>query len=250
MFKIDDLVCSYRKNIDVLHGISLFLPNSSIGVLLGPNGSGKSTVIKASCGILKPKSGRIALDGEDLIKMSPKERAKRIAYVPQASAPAPYSVREAAMMGRIPYMKWKPRPEDEEAVNAVLRDLGLTAVENEPLSSLSGGQLQLALIARALASGAKLIALDEPTSNLDVAHQAMVIHLLESLRAKGMSFLMATHDISLALDMGDTLFLMNEGRILETTDSSHITKKMLESVYGLPFNETTDASGKRVFSWR
>lgn len=251
MLEISHLSFSYGKGEEVLHDVSISLPDSSIGILLGPNGSGKSTLIKIVCGALKAKEGTISLDGKDLLKMPLKDRAKHAAYVPQLSVPLPYSVRETVMLGRIPHLRLLQSQEGEKVVDELLAELNLLPIAKEPLGSISGGQMQMALIARALASEAKLIVLDEPTNNLDISREIEVLNILKRLQKdKGVSFLVSMHDISLALELGERFYLLKNGRILHEGTEEAISPSSLKEVFDVDFEESVDSRNKKRLLWR
>ncbi|AHF79481.1 ABC transporter ATP-binding protein [Thermococcus paralvinellae] len=216
MLKVKNLEFAYR-NGKVLKGVSFEL-KSGVGCLLGPNGAGKSTLLKCIVGILRPQSGRVELDGVDLIKLSFKERAKFVSYAPQEfSINFPYTVFEVVLMGRNPYVNLfeGPKREDEDKALKALKMLGINDLKDRPFTSLSGGQKRLVLIARALAQDGKLLVFDEPTSFLDFKNQLLVLSVIEKIAEKLEKLvLLSLHDPNLALTFCDEVFLMKDGKIL------------------------------------
>ena len=152
MLEIKNLRFRYsRRGPVVLDGVDLELKDGEIGILLGKNGSGKTTLFKTILGIQKPESGSIRFDGEDLLKMNRRERAKRIAYVPQSIHFGALSVFDTVLMGRVAYFGYKAGKEDEEAVWQILHDMRLEDYAARNVEQLSGGERQKIAIARALA---------------------------------------------------------------------------------------------------
>ncbi|ACJ15783.1 ABC-type iron(III)-siderophore transport system, ATPase component [Thermococcus onnurineus NA1] len=216
MLRVENLEFSYR-NGKVLKGVTLEL-EKGVGCLLGPNGAGKSTLLKCIAGILRPQSGKIELDGTDLVGLSFRERARLVSYAPQEfSINFPYTVFEVVLMGRSPHanLLTGPGDEDEEKTMKALRALGIEELKDRPFTSLSGGQKRLVLIARALAQGGRLIIFDEPTSFLDFKNQLLVLSVIEKIAKKlGKLVLLSLHDPNLALLFCDEVFLMKEGKVL------------------------------------
>ena len=176
MLKVDDLYFRYSKSGDsVLNGASLELKQGQIGILLGKNGSGKTTLFKNILGIEKPKSGSIHFNGENLLKMSRRERARRIAYVPQQIHFGDLSVMDSVLMGRISYFGIKASMEDYAAVEKILEDMQLQDFASRSAEALSGGEKQKIAIARAMAQEPKLMVFDEPTGNLDIANEQLIM---------------------------------------------------------------------------
>ncbi|NJE46276.1 ABC transporter ATP-binding protein [Thermococcus sp. GR7] len=216
MLRVENLEFSYR-NSRILKGITFEL-EKGVGCLLGPNGAGKSTLLKCIAGILRPQSGKIELDGTDLVGLSFRERARLVSYAPQEfSINFPYTVFEVVLMGRSPHanLLTGPGDEDEEKTMKALRALGIEELKDRPFTSLSGGQKRLVLIARALAQGGRLIIFDEPTSFLDFKNQLLVLSVIEKIAKKlGKLVLLSLHDPNLALLFCDEVFLMKEGKVL------------------------------------
>ena len=216
------------------------LAQGEVACLLGPNGSGKTTLIRTLLGLLPPLGGRVALDERDLHSWSGRERALRLAYVPQAAESYfDFSVREMVEMGRTAHggVFSRPSPADRAAAQAALERLGIAALAERPIQRVSGGERQLALIARALATGAPFLVMDEPTANLDFANQARVLDVIAGLRAAGTAVLFTTHHPDHALRIADRALLLRAGRVLASgAVAATVTSENLTELYGQPID--------------
>ena len=215
MLKIEDLCFAYsRRSPQVLCGADLELHDGEIGILLGRNGSGKTTLFKNILGINEPDSGRILFDGENILKMPKKERARLIAYVPQHIHFGALSVFDSVLMGRVSYFGLRAGREDYEVVERILRDMKLEDFASRNAEELSGGEKQKIAIARAMAQEPKLLVFDEPTGNLDIANEHLIIEEAKKLaREKNISILSSLHDLNQAMDLGDRFFFMKDGAV-------------------------------------
>ncbi len=191
--------------------------------IIGPNGAGKSTLLKCMVGILNG-DGTVSLNGRELTSMKPRERAKLITYVPQTSLPEfAFTIEEFVEMAT-----YTTRGDVESA----LKRVGLWERRREPITFLSGGEYQMALIARALAQGSEVILLDEPTSHLDVNHALLVMELLKELKEEKI-IVAVLHDVNLALGYADRLLVLNEGKKVWEGKPDNLEPKILEEVYGI-----------------
>ncbi|MCR5079140.1 MAG: ABC transporter ATP-binding protein [Bacilli bacterium] len=231
MLRAENLVVGYSKEKDVVKGVSLTLEEGKVAILLGPNGSGKSTLIKSIVGSIKPKEGTIELDGVPLDR--PSERSKAIAYVPQNASLPPLSVFETILMGRMPLFGFAPKKEDREITLSVMDRLNLLPFASKRADMLSGGEAQKVMVARALVSSPKAIVFDEPTSNLDIKNQLLVVDAVKEVAKQGLMVLIAMHDISLALDMGSVFYCLKEGELLRSGGEEIINGYLLYSLYGV-----------------
>ena len=201
----------------VLADVSLALEAGDCAALLGANGAGKTTLLRTLLGFVRPDRGEVWLDGKPLAAQARRAIARRIAYVPQAHAPSfPYSVREMVSMARAPTSGWGPArtAEDEAAVSGALQRLGLTQLAERSYAGLSGGERQAVLVARALAQGAQILLMDEPTASLDLGQQARLMALLAELAAEGRAILMSTHQPELVLRWFNRAVLLHGGKVL------------------------------------
>jgi iron complex transport system ATP-binding protein len=197
----------------VLNGASLELERGSFGALLGPNGSGKTTLERSIYRAVKPSAGRIAIDGRAVESIGTRELARTVAVLRQeVELEFDFSVLEIVRMGRSPYkgLLEPDRSEDHAIVERCLSLTDAAALKDRIFTTLSGGEKQRVLLARALAQEPKLLLLDEPTSHLDLRHQ---LELLGRVRKLGITVLAALHDLNLALEFADRAFLLERGRI-------------------------------------
>ena len=233
MLTIEHLSFGYRrKDNPVLRDINLTLGQGEIGVLLGRNGTGKTTLFQNILGLHKPFGGRITLDGEDLVHMSRRKRAGRIAYVPQSIQFGKLTVFDSILMGRISYFGVVATKEDYRMVEKVMKDMELENLALRNAEELSGGEKQKAAIARALVQQPKLLILDEPTGNLDLANEQLILKEARALaEEQKISVLCSLHDINQALAFGDRFFLMKDGVIRYQGDSDCITEAVMKEVF-------------------
>lgn len=231
---VRDLCFGYRSAA-VLENLSIDVMKGEVLGLIGPNGSGKTTLIKCIDHILKPK-GSVLVDGEDVGAMSIPEVAQRIGYVPQSGPPASSTtVFDVVLMGRRSYMGWRVSDADIDCVTRVLHQLRLEDLAMQDYNTLSGGQKQKVLIARALCQEPAVLLLDEPTSNLDLRHQLEVMEYIRGLvRSTEISVIMAIHDLNLAARYADTLAMLKQGRIVAAgRPATLLTPESIRDVYGV-----------------
>ncbi len=234
MLKVEDLWFSYGSKC-VLKGVN-FEHRNGVGCILGPNGAGKTTLLKCVCGILAPLRGKVSLNNIDILKLSFRDRAKIISYVPQEfNITFPYRVLEVVLMGRNPRINplIGPRPEDEEVALKALELVGLKHLSERPFTNLSGGEKRLALIARALAQESKLMLLDEPTSFLDFKNKHLVLSLIRRIAHERRRLVLLTlHDPNLAYMYCDQVFLMKDGIVVDSGEPrAVITEEKISSIY-------------------
>ena len=235
MLNIHDLHFRYSKGgKSVLSGASLELQQGEIGILLGKNGSGKTTFFKNILGIEKPLKGKITFEGENLLKMNRRDRAKRIAYVPQHIHFGDLTVLDSVLMGRISHFGMKAGVQDYIAVEKILEDMGLTEFAGRSAEALSGGEKQKIAIARAMAQEPKLMVFDEPTGNLDIANEHLIIEEARKLaREKNIAILSSLHDLNQALYFGDKFFLMKEGRVKYAGGKEIMTEDVIRDIFDI-----------------
>lgn len=218
--------------------------------LLGPNGGGKTTLLKTLLGLLAPLAGRVELDGQDLHRLQPAQRARALGYVPQAHAGVfAFSVRDVVMMGRTAHQGMFARPSaaDRTAVDAALASLDLQALTARPYTMISGGERQMVLIARALAQQPGFIILDEPTASLDFGNQGKVLRRIRTLAQSGLGIVFSTHDPNHALRFADRVILLGEGTVLaDGPAESVLERKALEALYATNIEELA-AQGRRAY---
>lgn len=236
MITIEDLCFSYDKKTEILSKINIFIKKGEVVSLLGPNGSGKTTLLKCINSLLKPTKGAVYVNGEGVSLMKRYEVARYISYVPQEHRTSfPYTVMDVVLLGRVPYIGLfsTPKSADVEKCHELLNSLGISHLAERIYTQISGGERKLCLIARALCSEAKVLLLDEPTSNLDMKHQTDVLHIIKELsQKKGLTVLMTLHDPNLAMLTADRAFLLKGGSIIfEGEAKDIITKEKIENTY-------------------
>ena len=233
MLSIKDLTFRYsRKSPVVLDNISLSVKDGEIGVLLGKNGSGKTTLFKTVLGFEKPEAGQMEFNGNDLLKMNRRERAEQIAYVPQDIQFGDLTVFDTVLLGRLPYFGLRASKEDEEITLKTLKEMGIENLAMRNTSELSGGERQKVAIARALAQEPKLLVFDEPTGNLDIANEQLILkEILRVTKEKGIGVLTSLHDLNEALSIGDVFFFIKDGKIRYSGDSSVVTEQVIKDTF-------------------
>lgn len=233
MLKIENLHFRYSKQSKpVLCGASLELNQGEVGILLGKNGSGKTTLFKNILSINTPDSGRITFGGENLLKMNRRERARRIAYVPQHIHFGDLTVFDSVLMGRVSYFGMKAGREDYEAVEKILEDMQLLSFANRSAEALSGGEKQKIAIARAIAQEPKLMVFDEPTGNLDIANEQLIIEEARKLaKEKNISILSSLHDLNQALYFGDKFFFLKDGVVKYAGGKEIVTESVIQDIF-------------------
>lgn len=234
-FTAKELSLSYGKD-EVLRGASFSVPKGSLCGLLGPNGAGKSTLFKCCMNFLSKAKGEISVGGRSTRGLPPAELAKIIAYVPQEHKQAfPFTVREIVSMGRSPRMSGLLRlsKHDHAVVDNAIQQMGIAELAARPAGQLSGGQRQLALIARALAQEAPLMLLDEPTAALDFNNQIVVWRALHHIAASGVTVLVCCHDPNHIMWFCDHVLVMSQGEIIAQSSPQDITRgDLLARLYG------------------
>ncbi|MDD5018898.1 MAG: heme ABC transporter ATP-binding protein [Candidatus Omnitrophica bacterium] len=220
----------------VLRGISFSVRKGETIGIIGPNGSGKSTLLRLISRALTPQAGEVLLEGKNIRTFSLKEFCKRVAFVGQETPTEfSFSSREIVAMGRIPYLRRleSETKDDKEAIMEAMRLTDVLGLAQRETNTLSAGERQRVILARALAQKTNLILLDEPTSHLDIGHQAQILDLLRGLnRRSHLTIVMVIHDLNLAGEYCDRLILLHEGRIVqEGTPEEILTYQNLETVY-------------------
>ncbi len=232
----DRVTLAYDRLV-VAEDLTVAVPAGSFTVIIGPNGCGKSTLLRALARTLKPRSGRVLLDGAPMDAMRTKAIARRLALLPQSPiAPEAITVGDLVARGRYPHQgllrQWSP--EDARAVDAAMAATEVTDLRDRYVSDLSGGQRQRAWLAMAVAQETDLLLLDEPTTFLDIAHQFEVMDLCARLHEEGRTLVAVLHDLNQAARYGSHVIAMKAGRVVaEGPPQDVVTEALVRDVFGL-----------------
>ncbi|MBN1218113.1 MAG: ABC transporter ATP-binding protein [Anaerolineae bacterium] len=233
----------------VMKEFNLEIGSGTITAILGPNGAGKTTLLHLALGWLKPQHGKILLDQRFLGDYSRRALGQWMGLVPQSEhTPFEYSLLEFVLLGRAPYLPQLAMPgkQDCEIAADALHQVGLFKLQNRSILSLSGGERQLVLVARALAQQPRLLLLDEPTSHLDLSNKGRLVHLLRTLSGKGVTILFTTHEPDVASALATHLVLMRQGQVLHAGPLAETcNSQWLSATYGVPV-QVTEVNGRQV----
>jgi iron complex transport system ATP-binding protein len=247
----ESLALAYEEH-EVIHQLSLVIPNQKITALIGPNGSGKSTLLRGLARLMKPTGGAVYLDGHAIHQLPTKQLARQLAILPQRpDAPDGLQVRELVAFGRYPYQGFLGTlsEKDEQQIDYALEVTGTHTLADRLLGELSGGQRQLAWLAMSLAQDTQLLLLDEPTTFLDMAHQLEVLDVLERLhREQRRTIVMVLHDINQAARYADHMIALRDGRIAASGSPWEIvTPQVLAEVFDIEVEIATAGAGNWPF---
>jgi len=229
------LVAGYGERV-VLRGIDLAVSAGERVALIGPNGAGKTTALRCLAGVLRPRAGTVALDDRSLTAIRPRDRARRIAVVPQVFVtPFAFTAREVVALGRTPYLSPLGRlaQADHAAITRAMGETECLEVADRPFSEISAGERQRVVLAMALAQESDVLLLDEPVAHLDLAHQYRTLGLVERLaRARGIAVVAALHDLALAAARFDRLVALDAGRLAaDGPGRAVLTRALLRDVF-------------------
>ena len=232
---VRDLTFAYKKT-PVLSGVSFDAEPGELLAVLGPNGVGKTTLFRCILGEQKRYSGVIAIDGANLLTLSARETAHRVAYIPQTHAMTfRFSVRDVVLMGTSHTLSplASPGKAQERIAEEAMEKLGIGALSDRSFDTLSGGEQQLTYVARALAQQAKILLMDEPTSSLDYGNQLRVLDVVKELAGDGYTVLLSTHNPQHALWYADRVLALHNGSVvaLGPVDTT-LTPALFETLYG------------------
>lgn len=241
--KAEDIKLSYGAEA-ILKGVSMEAGNREFVGLIGPNGSGKSTLLKCVYRVLSPDKGAVFLDGKPLKDMNYKTSARSLGVVAQHNYyNFDFSVREVVLMGRSPHKKALERDnaEDYAIVAEALKKVGMADFAARSFSTLSGGEQQRVILARALAQQTPCLILDEPTNHLDITHQLQLLKIVKQLDVTVIS---AIHDLNIAAMFCDRLYVLKNGEIVaEGTPREVLTRELIREIYEVESDIVEDSKG-------
>lgn len=229
---------------EILHGINFTAGDRSLVGVIGPNGSGKSTLLKCIYRVLKPSEGAVFVDGQPLSEYRVRDSAKKIAVLAQHNFyNFEFTVQDVVLMGRAPHKRALERDSaaDFKIVYEAMERVGVAPLRDRLFSTLSGGEQQRVLLARALAQQTPCLILDEPTNHLDIKYQ---LELLDLVRSLDRTVIAAIHDLNIAAMYCDTIFVMQSGRIVAAgAPRDVLTRSLIRSVYEVDADVFTDSDG-------
>ncbi|MCX4783442.1 ABC transporter ATP-binding protein [Streptomyces sp. NBC_01264] len=233
----------------VIDSLDVSIPPGVVTTIIGPNGCGKSTLLRTLSRLLKPTSGSVVLDGEDIARLRTRDVAKKLGLLPQAPvAPEGLTVADLVARGRHPHQSWLRQwsSDDASVVERALEMTGVADLADRPVDALSGGQRQRVWISMTLAQGTDLLLLDEPTTYLDLAHAVDVLDLVDDLHESGCTVVMVLHDLNLAARYSDNLIVMKAGSVLAQGHPREVlTAELLQETFGLRAMVIDDPVGDR-----
>ena len=236
MIEVSGLCFSYGSR-EVIRDLSFVIPRGSLTAVLGCNGAGKSTLFRCILGFLTDYRGNIQIEGDDIRRLSRKEMARRIAYIPQNSDPVfDYTVMDIVLMGASGSLSpfRVPGSRERQTAENALRDLGIWELRDRGVGHISGGERQLAFIARAIAQNARMLIMDEPTANLDFGNQHRVLNKIQELRERDYTILMSTHNPDHALRFAEEILAMyGLGDYASGPTDTVLTAETIEKIYGI-----------------
>lgn len=235
MLKVHDLTFGYGTHA-IFSSISLELAKGHMVCIAGPNSTGKTTLMKCIAGIFKPQKGHVTIDGVDTRQMPRRELSGLLGYVSQnVMSKFPATVFEVVLAGRRPHMGWRPSKNDLKLAAEKMAQLNLGHLAMRDMGSLSGGQAQKVMLARALAQETPYLILDEPTSSLDVRHQLDILETITTLvHERGLGVLIIIHDLNLAARYCDHIVMLHQGRVFcQGKPADVITPQTMADVYGV-----------------
>ncbi len=241
-----DLTFSYAS-ASILDRLTFSVEEGDRVAILGPNGTGKSTLLKCIDGILKGQKGSVFYDEEEIKKISPLRRARRVGYVPQeCDFPDSTTVFDGVLLGRRPHLRFEITDHDLALTNGMLERLGLSDLALRHMNELSGGERQKTAIARALVGQPELLLLDEPTSNLDIKNQSETIRLIKEIAERENLTVVATmHDVNLALRFADKFVFMKDQAVYACGGEEIVTKETIGAVYDMEA-EVENFHGRKI----
>jgi iron complex transport system ATP-binding protein len=247
----EDIAFSYSQDLTaaVFQNVSFSVQSGDVFCLLGPNGTGKSTLLKCLSGILRVQRGRVLFGDRNLLGLKLPEVARKIGYVPQGLTSAfPFRIKDIVVMGRAPHLSIlaSPSHRDMDIALESMKTVGILHLAGRPCNSVSGGEWQLTLIARALVQEPQILLLDEPTSHLDLGNQMKILQVIKDLSTAGMTIIMASHSPDHAFLIANVAAILNNGGISQIgAPDTVITEERLRLAYGVDV-QVVCAGGRKV----
>ena len=245
MIELRNICVAYEKR-RILHRINAAFPSGKLTAVIGPNGSGKTTLLKAAAAIIPSESGEIFADGENLLRMKTKKRAKKISYLSQGRSIPEMTAEQAVLHGRfarLPY-PYIYTAKDKEAAIAAMERMEISEFASAPMATLSGGMRQNVYLAMALAQETDYILLDEPTTYLDIKNRFQIMDTLRALANNGKGIVAVLHDLELALQYADEIAVMQDGAIVAKDTPEVICRsKILDRVFQISLQQIQTESG-------
>jgi len=234
MIDIKEVSFSYNKEESVLKSLSTGFSEGCVTSIMGRNGSGKSTLLKTINGLLKPSSGSVLIDSRDISGISGKELAKAIGFLSQRSEGIDATVMDAVLTGRRPHINFNICDYDRDIAKGVIKRMGLEELACRKTTELSGGELQKAVIARALVQEPKVLLLDEPVNHLDMVNQHDVLHLIREITIeKKLTTAIVMHDINSAIRYSDKLVFMKNGSVANVCEAEKVTTDIIRNTFDI-----------------
>ncbi|PWD99054.1 ABC transporter ATP-binding protein [Marinilabilia rubra] len=229
---VNRLSHSYVNGKPVLQDVSFSIPENQFTVIMGQNGSGKSTLLRMTAGILPYHFGTVKAKGSEVRELKPKERARKIGFLPQHHKPVfPFKVSEVVLTGRASYVNFTPGKKDVYEVDKALELLGISALKDRVYSDLSGGEQQLVMIARLIAQKPEVLMLDEPISHLDYNNQLRVLKMLSSLTNQNLTIVAVLHDPNMANLFGERFLFVHNRKVHEVDSAETFNHELVREVF-------------------
>ncbi|HAA38150.1 MAG TPA: iron ABC transporter ATP-binding protein [Firmicutes bacterium] len=247
MIEIRNLRFSYHKSGSViLENVSFSIEPGTCLAILGINGAGKSTLLKCINRIHTATAGSILLNGKNIYKMSRREMARQIAYVPQVSSTSHTMVFDYVLLGRKPHIQWNITTEDKKIASDILQQLDLTKFASRYINELSGGELQRVVLARAMAQQPKYLLLDEPTGNLDPRNQHEMMSIVRIITSEqNIGTAIVIHDLNLAIRYCDRFLLLKDTQVHSFGGLEIITSELIREIYGIE-TDIIEHKGRKI----
>lgn len=228
-----DIAFQYNSHA-VLQGIRFDVSCGEVVAVCGTNGAGKSTLLRCLNGVLQPRVGSVLLDGEDLRVLGRRGVARAVASVPQKGKDSDLTVFDVVLLGVLPHRRWGPTRQDVQAVEKILMTMDLAALAHRRFSTLSGGEAQKVLLAKAIAQKPKVLLLDEPTNHLDLKNQLDMMRLVRRIsQRESLAVVAAIHDLNMALRFCDRILFLKGGRIETAVAPGEVSEEIVRHIYGV-----------------